>query len=72
MKNLNVVDNVKTQTLQLIIDKIPQNNSLFYNMLYNSKNNFNNILDKIDNYSYILKINVMSINLYVQPLDQQN
>jgi hypothetical protein len=35
-------------------------------MLFNLKNNFNNILDKIDNFFYIQKINVMFINLFVQ------
>lgn len=72
IKNLKDVDNLKILNLDIITTKTLPNNNQSYNTLFNSKNNFNNISAKTDNYSYIQKINAMFISSFVQLSDLQN
>ncbi len=72
IKNLKDADNLNIPSHLTITNKTHPNNNQFFSMLFNSKSNFNNTLAKTDNYSYIQKINVMSINLYVPLSDLLN
>lgn len=72
IKNLKDVDSLKILNLDIITTKTLPNNNQSYNTSSSSKNNFNNISDKTDNYSYIQKINAMFISSFVQLSDLLN